>query len=306
MQTILGAGGTIGQDLARELKKYTGKVRLVSRHPKKVNDDDELFPANLESAEEVRKAVRGSEVVYLVVGFEYKLSEWQKKWPPLMKACIDACAESKARLVFFDNVYLYDKRAVGHLTEDSPVNPPSKKGKVRAQIVEMLWKAVEEKRIEALVARSADFYGPKNEKSFLMEVVYKNFLKKKKANWFINAKKVHSFTYTPDAARATAMLGNSPQAYGQTWHLPTDPEKLTGEDFIRLFAGEMKTKPGYSNLSMWLIRILGVFIPFMREMPEMMYQYDRDYFFDSSKFNKTFSFRTTPYREGIRQIVSAA
>lgn len=44
MQTILGAGGAIGIDLAKELLAYTDKIRLVSRNPVKVNAGDELFP----------------------------------------------------------------------------------------------------------------------------------------------------------------------------------------------------------------------------------------------------------------------
>ena len=74
----------------------------------------------------------------------------------------------------------------------------------------------------ALIARSADFYGPGNEKSFVTEMVYKNIKTGKAANWFINADKKHSFTYTPDAAKATALLGNTKDAYNQIWHLPTD------------------------------------------------------------------------------------
>jgi len=36
--------------------------------------------------------------------------------------------------------------------------------------------------------------------------------------------------------------------------------------------------------------LLGLFIPLMREMPEMMYQYDRDYVFNSDKFTNHFDF----------------
>jgi nucleoside-diphosphate-sugar epimerase len=305
MQTILGAGGTIGKDLAKELRQYTDKIRLVSRTPQKVNEGDELLKADLRDPSTIDSAVRGSSVVYLVVGFEYKLSDWQKYWPPLMKATIDACLKYNATLVFFDNVYLYDKKAVSQLREDSPVNPPTKKGKVRAEIVQMLWEAVKTRGLKAVVARSADFYGPKNEKSFLIELVYKNHKKGKKANWFIDAKKKHSFTYTPDAAGATALLGNTPSALNQTWHLPNDSRAWTGEEWANRFAKETGAKPGISTMPMWLLRVLGLFMPFMREMPEMMYQYDRDYFFDSSKFMKAFDFKITPYETGIRETVAA-
>ncbi len=302
-QTILGANGTIGKVLARELKNYTDQIRLVSRNPRKVNETDELYPADLSDPAAVDKAIEGSEVVYLVVGFEYKLKVWRDLWPPLMKATIEACKKHKARLVFFDNVYLYDASAIGNITENSPINPPSKKGLVRKEIAEMLLKEVEAGNLTALIARAPDFYGPDNEKSFLIEVVYNNLKKGKSPNWFMDATKKHSFIYTPDAAKATAILGNTPDAFNQVWHLPTDPNALTGQQWIDLFNKEMKTSKKVMVLKMMMLRILGLFIPLMREMPEMMYQYDRDYLFDSSKFNARFNFTPTTYEAGVKQIV---
>ena len=138
MQTILGANGTIGSLLAKELVKYTSHIRLVSRTPRKQNASDELFPADLSNVDLVDKAIEGSDVVYLLVGFDYNLNVWQQKWPRLMRATLDACIRHNARLVFFDNVYAYDKDALGHMTEESALNPPSKKGLVRRQIADML------------------------------------------------------------------------------------------------------------------------------------------------------------------------
>ncbi len=303
MQTILGANGTIGSVLAKELTAYTNQIRLVSRNPKKANETDELFPADLSDASQVDKAVEGSEVVYLLVGFDYNIKVWQDKWPKLMRATIDACIKHKAKLVFFDNVYMYDINAIPHMTENSVINPPSKKGAVRKEIADMLLNEVKSGKLTALIARSADFYGPNNDKSFLVEVVYKNIKKGKKPNWFIDANKKHSFTYTPDAAKATALLGNTIDAYNQAWHLPTDKNTLTGKEMIALFAKEMNVENKISILPMWLLKILGLFIPIMKEMPEMMYQYDRDYYFDSSKFDKRFNFKTTTYQEGVKQTI---
>ena len=180
MQTILGANGTIGSVLAKELTAYTNQIRLVSRNPKKVNETDELFPADLSDANQVEKSIEGSEVVYLLVGFDYNIKVWQDKWPKLMRATIDACIKYKAKLVFFDNVYMYDKNAIPHMTENSVINPPSKKGAVRKEIADMLLNEVKSGKLTALIARSADFYGPNNDKSFLIEIVYKNIKKGKK------------------------------------------------------------------------------------------------------------------------------
>jgi len=303
MQTILGANGTIGSLLEKELKLYTDRIRLVSRHPKKVNETDELFSADLSNPDMVEKAVDGSEVVYLVVGFDYNLKVWEAKWPVLMRATIDACIKHNARLVFFDNVYLYDINAIPHMTEESAINPPSKKGAVRKMIAEMMMNEVRSGRLMALIARSADFYGPGSEKSFVTEMVYKNIKKGKSANWFVNADKKHSFTYTPDAAKATALLGNTNDAFNQVWHLPTDRDTLTGRELIDLFSWEMKSLSKVSVMPVWLIRIIGLFVPLLREMPEMMYQYDRDYFFDSSKFETRFNFKPTTYPEGVKNTV---
>jgi nucleoside-diphosphate-sugar epimerase len=306
MQTILGANGTIGILLAKELAAYTPQIRLVSRNPEKVNATDELFPADLTDASQVEKAVEGSEVVYLLVGFDYKLKVWQHNWPRLMRATIDACIKHHAKLVFFDNVYIYDKNAIPHMTEESAINPPSKKGLVRKEIAEMLLNEVNAGKLTALIARSADFYGPDNEKSLLIELVYKNMKKGKKSNWFINVDKKHSFTYTPDAAKATALLGNTNNAYKQVWHLPTDKNTLTAKELIDLFAKEMNADNRVTVLSKWLLKMMGWFVPVLKEMPEMMYQYDRDYFFDSSKFEKRFNFKPTSYQEGIKKTVEGS
>ncbi len=303
MQTILGANGTIGSVLARELMNYTDKIRLVSRNPRRVNVSDELFPADLTEPGMVEHAIEGSEVVYLVVGLEYKLKVWEDQWPKLMRSVIDACIKNNSRLVFFDNIYMYDINEIGHMTELSSINPPSKKGVVRKQIAQMITDEVKAGRLMALIARSADFYGPDNERSFVTEMVYRNFKKGRRANWFLNADKKHSFTFTPDAAKATALLGNTNDAYNQVWHLPTDSNPLTGREFIALFAKEMKIPARMIVMPLWLIKLLGLFIPVLKEMPEMLYQYDRDYFFDSSKFEKRFGFKTTTYQEGVKLTV---
>jgi len=305
MQTILGANGTIGKLLARELMSYTDKVRLVSRKPVRINETDELLAADLTQPGAVDRAVSGSEVVYLVVGFEYKAKVWEEKWPALMRATIDACAKHGAKLVFFDNVYMYDKNGISHMTEETAINPPSRKGAVRKRISEMLLEAAAEGWIEALIARSADFYGPDNQNNFITQMVMKNISLGKKPMWFVSADIKHSFTYTPDAARATALLGNTPDAYGQVWHLPTDSRGITGREMITMIASEMGAEPKISPLPGFMLRPLGLFIPVMKEMREMIYQYDRDYFFDSSKFTRRFDIAATPYKEGVSQTCKA-
>ncbi len=306
MQTILGGGGAIGKLLAKELLGYTNQVRIFGRSPKKVNDSDEVMPGDLTNMHDVSKAVKGSEVVYLVAGLPYKLTVWQSQWPLVMQHVIEGCKQHKARLVFFDNIYMYDASAVPHLTENSAINPPSKKGKIRAAIAQQLLDETNAGRLTALIARAADFYGPGISTSVLNETVYKNLLKNKAAFWMGDKSKIHSYTYTPDAARATALLGNTPEAYNQVWHLPTSKEKWTGQQWVHAFATEMNKKEKIFGVSKGLTKIMGIFNPLMKEMVEMFYQNNQDYYFDSSKFMARFpDFKTTAYQDGVKEIVKA-
>ena len=301
LQTILGSGGVIGTQLAKELSKFTTKIRLVSRNPKKVNPDDELFTADLTDETQVDKAVQGSEVVYLTVGFEYSLKVWKEKWPKVMSNVIGACKKHHAKLVFFDNIYMYNPDFLNGMTEETPIKPPSKKGEIRAFILNMILKAMKTGELTALIARAADFIGPKN--SLLSEMVYKDLKNGKKATWLADASKIHNFTFTIDAAHATALLGNTPEAFGQTWHLPTDRSLLTAKDWIEMFAKELKVEPKISVMPVWLLGILGIFVPILKEFKEMAYQYDRDYLFDSSKFEKRFGFKPATPQEAVRQTI---
>lgn len=304
MQTILGSGGAIGNLLAKELKQYTSEIRLVSRNPKLVNPTDQLVSANLLNPEEVRKSVEGSSVVYVTVGFPYSAKVWKESWPKFISNVIEACKENNCKLVFFDNIYMYDMNHLNGMNEQTPINPPSKKGQIRAQIVKMIMDEVEAGHLTALIARSADFYGPSIQNtSMLTETVFKNLNKGKKANWMSSLNFKHSFTYTLDAAKATALLGNTEDAYNQVWHLPTAANPFTGKEWIEAIAKEMKVKPRYQAVPKFLVCLIGLFVPIMKEMVEMMYQYSRDYVFNSSKFEKRFDFKPTPYTDGIKQIV---
>jgi nucleoside-diphosphate-sugar epimerase len=305
LQTILGSGGSIGIPLARELKNYTDQIRLVSRNPKKVNDTDELFPVDVNDLSQVDKAISGSEVVYVTIGFEYSLKVWQNTWPPFMQEVINSCINQNAKLVFFDNVYLYEKTSVPYMTERSPINPPSEKGKIRKKLREMIMQEVEKSRLTAIIARGADFYGPENKNSALTLMVVNNLMNGKKAQAFGNLHKIHTYTYTPDAAKATAILGNTPDTYNQEWHVPTTKEKLTNLQWIELIAKELNTDVKVQKVPAFMLHILGVFIPIMREFPEMLYQYEQDYIFDSTKFEKRFGISATSPEQGIKRLVKS-
>jgi nucleoside-diphosphate-sugar epimerase len=304
MQTILGSSGVIGTELAKSLTQYTDKIRLVSRNPKRVNPADHLVIADLTNPEQALTAVEGSEVVYLTAGLQYKINVWQTQWPLIMKNVIDACKAHKAKLVFFDNVYAYGL-VKGWMKEDTLVNPSSKKGEVRAQISQMIMTEVEKGHLDAIIARAADFYGPSTPLSFATVTVFHNLKKGKKAQWFLDANKKHSMTYTPDAGKATALLGNTTSAYNQIWHLPTDKNALTGKEFIEIAAKALGVESNFMVLKKWMIQMVGYFVPVVKESIEMLYQSEYDYLFDSTKFEKAFNFTPTSYQDGIAATVKS-
>jgi nucleoside-diphosphate-sugar epimerase len=300
MQTILGANGIIGKELSKNLPAYyEGTIRQVSRNPKKVNATDELISADLLNYEQTEKAVKGSEVVYLLAGLPYKASVWQDQWPKVMRHAIDACKKHNSKLVFFDNVYAYGKVS-GLMTEETPFNPCSKKGEVRAKIATMLLDEIKQKNLDAMIIRAADFYGPSANLSLTYSTITERLKKKKGPQWVGDPNKVHTFTYTPDAGKTVAILGNTPVAFNQTWHALTSKEQMTGVLYASMAArilGLPQRK--IQALPKFGVRVMGLFVPVLREFVEMMYQFEEDYLFDSSKVEKAFQLKATDYLEGI-------
>lgn len=299
MQTILGAGGVIGNNLARSLRAYTSEIRLASRRPRAVNEGDQLMPTDLLDPGQVQQAVEGSGIVYLTAGLPYKASLWEVQWPSIMDHVIAACERSGSKLVFFDNVYAYGL-VRGWMTESTPLDPCSRKGRVRRLLAEKIDAAVDKGRIQAQIVRAADFYGPQTPQSFITIMVLNKLAKAKKAQLLCSARTLHSLTYTPDAGKATALLGNTPHAYDQAWHAPTDPAALSGEALVKAAAEILGVEPRYQVVSRGMIRMLGWFVPVLRETVEMLYQNEEDYQFSSGKFQQAFpEFRITTYQEGL-------
>ena len=136
--------------------------------------------------------------------------------------------------------------------------------------------------------------------SFLDSMVLAKFAKKKSAMWLGDPDTKHCFTYIADAGRDMALLGQRPESDNQIWHLTTAPA-LTGRQYIGLAARIFETKPAYSRVNKLMLQLLGLFNKSIGESVELYYQYNKDYIFDSTKFEKAFNVKPTPYEEGIRQ-----
>ena len=299
MITILGAGGAIGNELVKLLAAKNQPFRLVGRNPKATLGATEILAADLTDRDQTIRAVVGSSVVHLLVGLKYDHKVWQDMWPRIMSNTIEACKRTGAKLIFFDNVYMYGKVS-GRMTEETPFNPCSRKGEIRARIASALINEWKSGALTAMIARSADFYGPDTQNAVTNLLVFQPLARKRKASWLVNDAVPHSFTYTPDAARSLVQLAERTTAWNQTWHVPTTPNPFTGKEFVALAAKEFGAAPRHRVLSRPMLRVAGWFDPLVAESYEMLYQSDGPYLFDSSKFAREFGFAGTPYTDGIR------
>lgn len=304
MQVILGSGGAVSTDLTKYLFDYDKQIKLVSRNPKKVNDTDILLSGDVTDKNVIIKALSDAEVCYVTVGFEYNLKVWQNLWSKFIKDVVEVCEANGTKLVFFDNVYALGESSLSNLTEESPINPNSKKGIVRAEVDKHIIDRIEKGKLNAIIARAPDFYGEFIKTSMMMNIVYNNLKINKKAQWLCNSDRVHSMGYTKELAYGTSVLGNTPDAFNQIWNLPVSQDKNTGKDWIELFRNEIGGPEGVMNLSPFFLKILGLFMPVLRENQEMLYQFQNDYFFNSSKFNNYFNYTPKSPAEAIKEIVN--
>ncbi|GAB3433015.1 NAD-dependent epimerase/dehydratase family protein [Niabella aquatica] len=303
MQTILGANGQIGEVLARELKRnFTSDIRIVSRKALKVNDTDQVFPADLSIKEKAIEAVRGSEIAFFTLGLPISSDLWEKQFPLILQNVIDACKIYSTKLVFFDNTYMYPQND-NVLTEETIFDPVGRKGKVRREMAEMVLKTIRSGQLEAVICRAPEFYGPGKTQSITNTLVFNNIKVGKKLKVPISASKKRSLIWTPDASRATALIGNTPDAFGQTWHLPVDESHLTYKEFIASASGIYGRDLKYAVVPKFIFKIAARFNDRIKELLELLPRYEHDNIFDDSKFRKRFpEFEVTTYMQGIEQI----
>jgi nucleoside-diphosphate-sugar epimerase len=305
MQTILGATGQIAVELARELHRhFTTELRLVSRNPRKVNDSDTLVSADLLDAAQTAEAVRGSRIVYFTAGLPPDTAMWEAQFPVMLKNALDAARAAGASFAYFDNTYMYpqdDRRQ----TEDTPFAPVGRKGRVRAAMTAMVLEEMRRGEIPVVICRAPEFYGPGKTQSFTNVLVIDNIQAGKRPRVPVRDDRLRTLIWTPDASRALALIGNTPDAYGQTWHLPCDDERLTYREFTAMAGGVFGRPGSYTVIGKWAFIVAGLFSPKAREIRELLPRYEHDNLFESRKFKQRFpDFKVTTYREGLDQIRS--
>jgi len=303
MQTILGANGQIATELARELRRsYISDVRLVSRNPRKVNETDSLLSANLLDTRQTHDAVKGSSVVYFTAGLPPDTELWERQFPVMLKNALDACRIEGASFAYFDNTYMYpqDDRLQ---TEETPFTPIGRKGKVRASMASMVLEEMARGDIPILIGRAPEFYGPGKTQSFTNALVIDKLKANKKPLVPVRDDTRRTLIWTPDASRALAALGNTPDAFGQTWHLPCSDDRLTYKEFVTMASAIFGRRPSYAVIGKWMLSAAGLFSKEIREIRELLPRYEQDNLFDSTKFKRRFpEFSVTTYREGVEMI----
>ncbi|MBU6288142.1 MAG: NAD-dependent epimerase/dehydratase family protein [Chloroflexi bacterium] len=299
VHSVIGGNGTIGAVAVRHLAAAGCEVRIVQRHPRLIEGAVATASADVFDLDGLTKAVEGSDVMYLILGLPYDAKVWLEGFPRAVSHAVEAARRVGARLVYFDNVYMYGP-VQGVMTEDTPDNPTTQKGLARARAARVLMEAVEKGAIRGLIARSADFYGdyrPFDQVKAIAEKLEKG----RKAQLLLRADKVHSLTYIPDAGRAVAVLGQQADAFDAIWHMPTDPNALTGAQLVELIGALLGKEARHTVLPKLLLRMVGLFDGTVRGLLEMSYQFEQDYRVDSSKITQAYGLTATPMRQGLAE-----
>jgi nucleoside-diphosphate-sugar epimerase len=294
---VFGAG-PLGFAVLRALEKRKLPARLVTRRGKPAGGTPTAFAwvsGDATDSDSVRRACAGASVVYHCAGAPYR--RWAELLPRLMDGIAGGARVAEARLVYGDNLYLYGKVA-GSLRQDLPSNPNTRKGQVRAQLADRLLEAHRKGALRATIGRGSDFFGAHVLLSHAGNRLFPQALAGTLTDVLGDPDKLHTFTYIDDFGEALVVLGTRDEALGKAWHVP-NAETLTHRAFVERVYRLAGTEPKLRVVPRWLVSILAPFNPMLREVKEMLYQFEEDFVVDSSGFTNTFDMTATPLDAAI-------
>jgi nucleoside-diphosphate-sugar epimerase len=301
LQVVLGAGGGIGGAIVDELVRRKLPVRAVTRRSLAVPDGVENVVAELDSTESARAAVDGAAVVYHAAAPAYH--QWLEGFPPLNASVVAATSAVGARLVFADNLYMYGPGA-GVMREDTPARATDRKGRLRATMAEKLMVAHAAGELDVVIGRATDYFGPGGVNSSLGRTLFGAAVKGATVRWLGSLDVAHSVVYLPDLAAALVTLGLSPEASGRVWHLPPNGSP-TGREFIAQISAAIGSPLKASGTPRWLLRVIGLFRPEVREIADISYQWTAPFVTSDAAFQEAFGpFVPTPLPEAVAQTVA--
>jgi len=287
---VLGATGGLGSAVVFELAKRERSVIAVTRNVQKArkmfqNIDVEIRQADLMEQGKTLTAVQGANVVYHCVNVNY--TKWLKEFPIINNNILAAVKEVGADLVFADNLYMYGEMQGDKISEEHPLNAESKKGKLRVRLAKQILDAHSNGDINAVIVRFGDFYGPNVVNGFTKPLL-ENPVKGKAATWLVDLDKKHSLMYICDAAKGMVTASENPNSFGQIFHVE-GAEPVTGREFITMIFQELNQEPNMKALSEKIIKILATFIPIVKELKELIYEWKHPFIIDGTKYASTFN-----------------
>lgn len=300
LHVIFGTG-PLGRSVMDAALAKGHRVRMINRTGKfDVPDGVEVVRADVLTGENIQNAAEGASVIYQCTNPPY--DQWPILFPRMQKSILDAAASVGAAVVIGENVYMYGDTDGTPLTENMLNAAETRKGMVRAAMAEDAMKAHAEGRVRVAVARASDYFGPHVFASAMGERTLLPAVQGKAASLLGNIDLPHTFSYIRDVGAALVTLSGSDDAFGQIWHTP-NPETVTQREFMRLIFEELGTPLKVRIAGKTMMRLAGLFVPAAGEIVEMMYEYEKPFIVDSSKFERRFGIGATPLSIAIRDTV---
>jgi nucleoside-diphosphate-sugar epimerase len=306
LHVVFGAG-QIGPQLARVLAARGHTVRLVRRSAGRPDPGIPVVTGDAGDPAFAAEATRGATAIYHCMNPAYDVRVWERELPRLMQSLIAAAGRQGARLVVLDNLYMLGHPGGVPMNEDTPMKPTSKKGAVRARVAEMLLDAHRRGVVRATSGRASDFYGPRADQSYFGKLFWPDALRGKTVRMPLNLDEPHTWHYTGDVAEAVARLGCSSDddVYGRWWMLPAAPA-VTAREMASRLAGALGKPIRVARVPAALLKLLGLFVPILREVNEMAYQWETPFLVDDRRFRERFGMTPTPLDAGAPATVEWA
>lgn len=290
---VFGASGGIGNSVIRELARQGRKIVGVNRSGKAIVPKNvRVAAADASSLDDVRRVMQDATVVY------------QCLFPAVQDAIIEVAAETGAKLVVANNLYMYDPTR-GAMSEDSPHSYGKREGgKFYAEMTEQALTAHRSGKIRATVGQASDVYGPNVHHGIGSDQVFGPVMAGKPANFLGDLDMVHTYTYADDCGRALVTLADREEALGEAWHLP-NTAPITSRDLLGMIFAELGTEPRIRVANGLVLNMLALFNSDMRRLKrEKVYQFTTPWLVDHSKYEKAFGADVTPHAEAVKATVA--
>jgi nucleoside-diphosphate-sugar epimerase len=239
------------------------------------------------------EAAHGAFSVYHCMNPPYSARVWADVIPKYIENLIAAAGGAGARLVVLESVYMLGRTGGRPMNEDTPMNPCSRKGEIRAREAERLFEAHRRGEVRATAGRASDFYGPGATLSHLGDQFWKPAIAGGRGRVLVDPDAIHTYHYVRDVAAGLATLGTAADdAYGKPWMLPWAPAESMRALVARLshyFGRDI----GLTVMPRWAMKTIGLVVPMIGEINEMIYQWDEPFVIDDRRFRATFNAEPT-------------